>query len=38
VYGVRVLCYGVRVGAGGIINYEDVIQLSCLKDYVFGIQ
>jgi len=31
VYGVRVLCYGVRVGAGGIINYEDVIHVSCVK-------
>ena len=37
-HGVRVLCYGVSVGAGGIINYEDVIHASCVKGYVFGIQ
>ena len=37
-YGVRVLCYGVRVGGGGIINYEDVIHLSCVKACVFRIQ
>ena len=38
VYGVRVLCSDIRVGAGGIVNYEDVIHISCVKGYVFGIQ
>jgi hypothetical protein len=33
VYGV--LCYEVRVGAGGIVNYEDVIHVSSVKVYVF---
>ena len=34
----RLQCYGVRVGAGGIVNYEDVMHVSCLEGYVFGIQ
>jgi hypothetical protein len=38
VYGVRVLCYVVKFGAGDIINYDEVIHVSCVKGYVFGIQ
>ena len=37
-YGVGVLCNGVKVGAGGIVNYEDVIHTSRIEGYVFGIQ
>ena len=37
-YGVRVLCYGVRVGAGGIVKYKDAIHVSCVEGYVSGIK
>ena len=30
-YGVRVLCYVVKFGAGNIINYDDVIHVSCVN-------
>ena len=35
VYGASVLCYGVKIGAEGVIDYEDVVHVSCIKCYVF---
>ena len=37
-HGARVLCYGIKIGVGGIINYEDVVHVSRTEGYVFGIQ
>ena len=34
-YGVSVLCYGVKIGAGGVVDYEDVVHVSRIKCYVF---
>jgi len=36
-HGVSVLYHGVRVGVGGVINYEGVIHVSCIECYVFGV-
>ena len=30
-YGARVLCYAIKVGAGGIIDNEDVVHVSRVK-------
>ena len=38
VYGASVLCYGVETGAGGVVDYEDVVHGSRIKGYVFWIQ
>jgi len=35
VHGATVLCYGVKIGAGGVVDYEDVVHISRIKCYVF---
>ena len=27
VYGPNVLCYGVKIGTGGVVDYEDVVHI-----------